>query len=101
VFKDFTVRFNNIFMQILPKQKIQPYNRLFVEIRLNGSMYLRFKGAYLQYQIIQKQPPDRSHHVPSMLLKRKPVAKGKYHPWNQFFLSKKAVLAREENPNWK
>jgi len=91
VFNDFTVRFQNRFFQVLPNQPVRarPKSKVLVEIRLDGSTHLRFKGQYLNFKPIDKKP-----HTPFYAIRRKSVAiaLGKPyimpldHPWRQFRL---------------
>ena len=70
VFNDFTVRFNNQFFQVLPDQpvRVRPKNRLQVEIRLDGSRHLRFKGRYLNFKTLAERP-----YKPSYAARKQPV----------------------------
>lgn len=56
VFNDFTVRHDNKFFQILKDQPlvIRPKQKIEIEDRLDGSMHMRFKGAYLSFKPIEK-----------------------------------------------
>ncbi len=58
VAQDFTVRYQNRFFQILAKQpvRVRPKNRVWVETRLDGSVHLRFKGAYLRFKALPERP---------------------------------------------
>jgi len=55
---DFTLRFQNRFFQVLPDKKVslRPKAKVTVEIRLDGSTHLRFKGRYLKFKPIHKRP---------------------------------------------
>ena len=57
---DFTLRFQNRFFQVLPHQplRIRPQNKVRFEFRLDGSIHLRFKDAYLPFKAISKPPPS-------------------------------------------
>jgi hypothetical protein len=54
---DFTLRFQNQFFQILKEQnvRVRPGDTILIELRLDGSTRLRFKGRYLNYKRIPKQ----------------------------------------------
>jgi hypothetical protein len=54
--RDYTVRLNNRFFQILPDQpvRVRPKDAVLIEQRLDGSIHLRFKGAYLAFRAIPK-----------------------------------------------
>ena len=59
--RDFTVRLQNRFFQLLPTQPVwvRPTDTVLIEQRLDGSMHLRGKGRYLAFQPIAKRPPQR------------------------------------------
>ena len=93
VFNDYTVRFHNLFMQILPGQKIQPSASVLVEVRLNGSIHIRYKSDYLDYKFIEKPLPTVSRRTPDKLPKRPTrPSPSKNHPWKRFFLNAKAAV---------
>lgn len=58
VFNDFTVRFKSCFLQILADQpvRVRPKSKVFVEVRLDGSMHVRFKDRYLDFKTLSKRP---------------------------------------------
>lgn len=92
VLNDYTVRFNNLFMQILPGQRIRPSACILVEVRLNGSIHIRFKRDYLDYKLIEKPQPLFGRRLPDKLPKpRKVHTPQKDHPWRHFIISKKAT----------
>lgn len=89
VFNDFTVRFKSQFLQILAEQpvRVRPKNKVFVEVRLDGSMHARFKDCYLNFKTLPKRPekpPERCKPVrPGSAIRRyhKPAAA---HPWRRY-----------------
>lgn len=93
VFNDYTVRYKNYFFQILKHQpvRVKPGDKLHVEIRLDGSMHLLLKGAYLNYKTIPKRPyrpylvaqPSRGKQREHKGVAPKPA---KDHPWRRFFV---------------
>ena len=60
--RDFTLRLDNRFFQVLPAQpvRIRPKDRILVEQRLDGSVHLRGKGRYLAFRSIAKPPSRRA-----------------------------------------
>ena len=58
VANDFTLRFENHFLQILPNQVVvvRPKNTVSLETRLNGSTHIRFKGVYLRFKTLPERP---------------------------------------------
>ena len=59
--RDFTVRLQNRFFQLLPDQpvRVHPRDTVLIERRLNGTTHLRAKGRYLAIQAIPKPPRRR------------------------------------------
>ncbi len=96
---DYTLRYKNRFFQVTDGQdiRIRSGNVVTVEERLDGSLHLKFKGAYLRYEPIEKRPhkgyyatnqselnttgkPPKGSSVPA-----------KNHPWRRFDWLKKAT----------
>ncbi len=84
--KDYTLRYQNQHFQVLKKQPIRVYakHRVEVEKRLDGSIYLRYKGVYLSYRAIKKRP--RRHKGPTVvnskeLERKQPWKPAQDHPW--------------------
>ncbi len=86
---DFTLRFQNQFMQILPGQKLRlrPKNKILVQMRLNGSIHLKFKDQYLNYKSLPQRPSKPFYATQSKLIKDStdcesvPYIPAKNHPW--------------------
>lgn len=84
--QDFCLRFQNRFFQVLKDQSlvVRPKDKIWVEVRLNGSFHLRFKDCYLNF----KELPDRHYH-PYYAFKKlslpkktsKPSRPPMNHPW--------------------
>lgn len=86
---DFTVRFLNRYFQVLPDQRLRPKVTLQVEMRLDGSTHLIFKGRYLRFKSIPKPPLK-----PLALPKQRPPSRGTSiprfdHPWRRFHLGRR------------
>jgi hypothetical protein len=85
---DYTVRLKNQFFQILPGQNVRPRQTLQVEIRLDGSMHLRWKDRYLRHQMIAKKParPQALPREIQELLKKPNVTSrpALSHPWRRY-----------------
>ncbi len=60
--RDFTVRLQNQFFQLLPQPpvRVRPGDTVLIEQRLDGTAHLRGKGRYLAFQAIAKTPPRRA-----------------------------------------
>ena len=95
VFNDYTLRYVNKFFQVLGHQpvRVSPGDRVEVEVRLDGTTHLRFKGAYLNFKPIEKRPYRPFLQAqPSAAKQRKDDSKGvgsipaKDHPWRRFFI---------------
>ena len=88
---DFTVRFTNQYFQVLAKQGIKPNRKLEVEVRLDGTISLRYKAHYLRYKRIPKRLPASSSPQAAVerllrtLIAKKTVARpGPTHPWRRY-----------------
>jgi DNA-binding transcriptional ArsR family regulator len=87
---DFTLRFQNKFLQLLPEQtvRVRPQNKILVETRLDGSTHLRFKDVYLCFKTIPKRPcePSNKDHKPpqAVVCPSKPYKPPKDHPWRRW-----------------
>jgi hypothetical protein len=97
VFADFTVRFQNQFLQLAPNQPVRvgPKDSVMVETRLDGSMHLRFKDRYLSFQAITGKPspavsPRRGQPAKALKRYRPPST----HPW------KRASFEKRELKKW-
>jgi len=57
--RDFTLRLQNRFFQLLPEQpvRLRPGDTVLIEQRLDGTVHLRAKGRYLTYTRIAKPAP--------------------------------------------
>lgn len=58
VANDYTLRYRNKFLQLDAEQtvRVRPGALVAVEERLDGSLHLKHKGAYLRYRLVDKQP---------------------------------------------
>lgn len=100
---DWTVRFQNMFFQVLPDQpvSIRPKSKLSVEIQLDGSFHLRFKDRYLKF----KKLPERPYRPFYASCKRtsaaqkplKPYKPPPTHPWKA--ASYKNMLTKKQINN--
>jgi len=56
--KDYTLRYQNQFFQILPDQpvRLHPDTKILIEIRLDRSTHLRFKDHYLNFKPLRQKP---------------------------------------------
>lgn len=63
VSNDFTLRLENRFFQILPGQvlRVRPHDKVMLEMRLDGTTHIRFKGAYLRFRALTERPPRPNH----------------------------------------
>lgn len=86
---DFTIRFNNQWYQLSKKQPatIRPKERVLIEERLDGSLRIRLRDKYLNYQVLltkpQKQPKQAWVIAASQKPKRKSYKPPKDHPWRR------------------
>ncbi|MEA3306897.1 MAG: ISNCY family transposase [Elusimicrobiota bacterium] len=93
---DFTVRFNNNFFQIEKEQsvRIRPKSKVMVEVRLDGSAHIKFKGVYLNFKPIKKLPympfyAGRTKLRETLKERTKQHIPPKNHPWRKFSLKQK------------
>lgn len=90
VSQDFVVRFKSRYFQLLPDQpvRLRPKDKLFVDVRLDGSLHLRAKGCELRFKTIEKpsrQPQETfkpEQWVERPLRRHRPAAT---HPWQQSY----------------
>jgi len=94
VFADFTIRFQNQFLQLPPNQplRVRPKDQVMVEIRLDGSLHLRFKDRYLSFQVITAKPspavPKPQLPVAQALKRYRPPST---HPWKKASFEKRQL----------
>jgi hypothetical protein len=89
VAKDFTVRFQNRYLQILAEQPahVRPGDKVLVEIRKDGSTHLKFKDCYLGFKTFEKRPrrplerPQPSLRAHALRKHPRPTAE---HPWRRY-----------------
>lgn len=88
---DYTLRYKNRFLQLEAQQevRIRPGSVVTVEERLDGSLHLKFKGAYLRHKAIEKRP-YRGYYATNKselrTMTRAPKGTsvpGKDHPWRK------------------
>jgi len=86
---DYTLSCQKRFFQLLADQpiRIRPKNIILVEIRLDGSTHLRFKGLYLNFKAITKRPAPQL--LPKVIkgLPTKPTLPYRppnSHPWVRY-----------------
>lgn len=95
---DFTLRFNNQFLQILKDQplRLRPKNKILVHSRLDGSLHLNFKGFALNFKVLPKKPYIPFYKANPRTAKgfksvSKPFVPSKNHPWRSLALSSKQL----------
>jgi hypothetical protein len=90
--KDFTVQFEKSFFQLQPEKKslLKPGHKILVEIRLDGSLYMRSGKQYVCYKLIEKPLPlaPTRVHIPQGR-RIHPVKPDKNHPWRNFKFGEK------------
>lgn len=98
VANDFTLRFHAQFFQLTKEQplRIRPDNKVFIEVRLDGSTHIRFKDRYLNFKRIPKKPYTATYLNRKPLIitvKSKPYKPPPSHPWKANSFKKR--IARE------
>jgi hypothetical protein len=89
---DFTFRFNNQWYQLTKEQPatILPKERVLLEERIDGSLQIRLRGKYLNYQILTAKPSKQIRQPWVIAATQKPERKyhkpPKDHPWRRPFI---------------
>lgn len=96
VMNDYTLSYEGKLLQVLEHQpvRVDPGDKVEVEIRLDGSRHLRFKGTYLNFKGIEKRPyrpllqaqPSRGKQRDDPRTKGVGSTPAKNHPWRRLFL---------------
>ena len=102
LYNDFTIRFKNNLFQIGKEQpmRIRPKSKVMVEVRLDGTTHIKFKGAYLNIKPIKKLPyipfyAGRTKLSETLKQKTKPYIMAKDHPWRKFTLKSRKKLSAQ------
>ena len=100
---DFTIRFNNLWYQLLKEQTINvfPKDRVLIEERLDGSLWIRLRGKYLNYKVLLTKPSKQKKEwiIPaSQRKKRKPWKPPKDHPWRRFIINQNPDISISLKP---
>jgi len=100
---DFTIRFNNKWYQLTKKQPVTvfPKDRVIIEERLDGSLKIRLRGKYLNYQVLltklSVRQQKQSWVIPASQKKESKKPKkwkpSKDHPWRKPFIIKKPEIS--------
>lgn len=96
LFNDYTLQYQKRFLQVLAHQtvRVTPRDKIKVEIRLDGTTHLKFKGTYLNFKPIDKRPyrpiltaqPSRTKQYDDPRIKGLGSIPAKNHPWRNFRL---------------
>lgn len=84
--RDFTLRLQNRFFQLLPEQpvRLRPGDTVLIEQRLDGTTHLRVKSRYLAFRLIAKPAPRPRHVAARATRARRPRQTSRpprTHPW--------------------
>jgi len=99
---DFTIRFNNKWYQLTKEQPatVRPKDKVLIEERLDGSLWIRLRNKYLNYQVLLTKPPreqKRSWVIPASQKKERKERKNwkpsKDHPWRRPFIIQKPDIS--------
>ena len=89
---DFTLRFKNQFFQVLDPSpvRVRPGSKITIEIRMDGSTHLRFKGSYMPFKRIVKRASTLQRAMARWLRgfiqpKSTAHAPPRGHPWRASF----------------
>jgi len=92
---DFTVRFNNQWYQLSKEQPatVRPKERVLLEERIDGSLQLRLRGKYLNYQVLPARPEKQIKQpwviTATQKKERKCWKPPADHPWRRPFIFQK------------
>jgi hypothetical protein len=96
VMNDYTLSYEGKLLQVLEHQsvRVDPGDKVDVEIRLDGSRHLRFKDSYLNFKGIEKRPyrpmleaqPSLGKQRVDLKTKGAGSTPAKNHPWRRLFL---------------
>lgn len=93
VMNDFTVRFENQWLQL---DKVQPClvcrnDIVLLEKRLDGTLHMRLREKYLLFKVLPERPPKTNELVTALMPKaeRTPWKPPANHPWKRSFLISK------------
>jgi hypothetical protein len=98
--EEITIRFNNLWYQLAKEQPatIRPKDRVLIEERLDGSLQIRLRGKYLNYQVLLTQPHKQTKQLwviaASQKKERKPYKPPKDHPWRKPFVIQKPDISK-------
>lgn len=87
---DFTLRFNNKWYQLNKEQPatIRPKEKVLLEERLDGSLWIRLRAKYLNHQVLPAKPEKQNNQpwiiAASQKPERKPYKPAKDHPWRRY-----------------
>lgn len=101
---DFTIRFNNKWYQLLKKQPatVFPKDQVIIEERIEGSLKIRLRGKYLNYQVLSAKPVKQAKKPWVIPASGKPIKKPykppKDHPWRKPFIIKKPDISISLKP---
>ena len=93
VANDFTVRFENQWLQLL---KVQPCtvcrrDSVLLEKRLDGTLHMRLRGKYLAFKVLPERPGKTNERITALVprTEREPWKPPENHPWRKPFLAPK------------
>ena len=96
---DFTIRFNNKWYQLTKEQPatVRPKDKVLIEERLDGSLWIRLRNKYLNYQVLLTKLPKQQKQpwvIPASQKKEpKKWKPSKDHPWRKPFIIKKGKIS--------
>ena len=96
---DFTIRFDNQWYQLSKEQPatIRPKERVLLEERIDGSLQIRLRAKYLNYQVLPAKPQKQNKQpwviAASQKKERKPYKPPPDHPWRRPFIFQKPDIS--------
>ena len=88
VHNDYTIQFENRWLQLEPIQKTAVYKRdeVVIEERLDGTIHVRLKRVYLAYHELPARPVPASVPIVALTPHKPDWKPSKDHPWRKRFL---------------
>lgn len=91
---DFTVSFNNQWIQLRKEQPaiIRKKDKITIEEWTDGTIHLKIRDRYLNYDILPERPKKSNNIAWVIPATRKPTIPPADHPWRQKFILQKAKV---------
>lgn len=95
VMNDFTVRFDNKYLQLEEQQPLTVCrkDKILIEEHLNGSIKLKLRNKELKYRALPKRPEKEFNlKIPALTTGKPTYVPPANHPWRQYKFTNKKIL---------